>query len=64
VTVDPDIMRQLRQVVRRLDGAQAERDRLIREAHAQGASLRQIAAAAGLTHQGVSWIVNRDVEPG
>ena len=36
-----------------------KRDALIRTAHADGLSLRAIAAQAGLTHAGVAKIVNR-----
>lgn len=36
-----------------------ERDTLIREAHAAGASLREIAALVGLSHVGVKKIVER-----
>ena len=39
--------------------AVAERDELIRRMRAEGASLRQIAAAAGLTAMGVKKILDR-----
>lgn len=37
----------------------AKRDQLIREAHAQGLSLRAIAEAVGLSHTGVAKILER-----
>lgn len=44
----------------KLDRALAERDRLIREAAAQGGGLREIARAVGLSHAGVKKIVERE----
>lgn len=35
------------------------RNRAIRDMHAEGATLRQIAAAAGITHAGVKRILDR-----
>lgn len=37
----------------------AERDRLIRQAYADGAGVREIGRAAGLTHRAVTKIVSR-----
>lgn len=50
---------QLRAAVRRLEQARTTRDRLIAERHAEGASLRTIAAEAGLTAPGVQKILRR-----
>jgi transposase-like protein len=41
----------------RMKAAQAERDELIRDAVAQGVSLRQIAKTIGISHQRVAQIV-------
>lgn len=59
--VTPETERALRRVARKLAEAQQERDRLIRQAIAEGGSLRQVADAAGLTHPGVKKIVERVV---
>lgn len=40
----------------------AERDRLIREAHAEGGSLREIAAAAGMHFTSVRKIIRRNAK--
>ena len=46
--------------VRRAERDVAERDRLIRLMHAEGASLRQIAAVAGMSHGAIAKIVKRE----
>lgn len=60
MTVDPDIMRQIKLMARRADQSLAERDRLIREAYEQGAGLREIGRAAGLTHPAIRKIIDRN----
>lgn len=43
--------------------ATARRDALIRQMRAEGASLREIAQAAGLTHTGIARILARQNPP-
>lgn len=60
--VPPDIAKRLRRTTSRLLAASAielERNRLIIEAHEAGASLREIAKEAGLTHVAVKRIIDR-----
>jgi hypothetical protein len=57
--VDPAIEQALAEAVRRMADGRQERDRLIVMAHEQGASLRDIARVAELTHPGVLAIVRR-----
>lgn len=47
----------LRRVRKRLDRERGELERLIREAHAAGSSYRQIAEAAGMSHEHVRRLV-------
>lgn len=44
----------------KLTAAHQERDRLIREAVAAGAGVREVARAVGLTHPGVLAIIKRE----
>jgi DNA-directed RNA polymerase specialized sigma subunit len=57
--VDPDLVRQLRNAVKRATTATEERDRLIVELHRQGASLRAIGEVAGMSHAGVQRVLDR-----
>jgi DNA-directed RNA polymerase specialized sigma24 family protein len=54
-----DELRQLRNVAKKIDALKAERHRLILEAHAEGASLREIGAALGVNHVTVKNIIER-----
>jgi DNA-binding NarL/FixJ family response regulator len=62
-TTGPAAARRLLQLVRygaqNTDRAVAARDAAIREAHRAGASLREIAEAAGVSHMTVKRIVER-----
>ncbi|HRE00425.1 MAG TPA: hypothetical protein PLV68_03945 [Ilumatobacteraceae bacterium] len=55
----PALRSKLRAAAVRLDKAVAERDRLMAEAKAAGASNREIAALVGLSHVGVANILER-----
>lgn len=44
--------------------ATARRDQLIRQMRDEGATYREIAAAAGMTHQGIMRILRRDAAAG
>lgn len=57
VPVPPDLARRLTKIAARLDADRVERDRLIVEAHGRGASLREIAKVAGITHVAVRKII-------
>lgn len=59
VPVDPAVAKRLTAVAKRARDNTDERNRLIRQAHADGGSLREIGALAGLTHVGVKKIVER-----
>lgn len=58
--VDATLPRRLRAAAAKLEAARKERDALIREARAEGMTLRAIAAEVGLTHPGVQKILERD----
>ena len=62
MTVPPDIRRALQRAERRVRDANAKRDELIREAVEAGGSLREVAALAGVSHQTVANIVNRQTD--
>jgi transposase-like protein len=53
VPVDPTTARRLTAVAKRAREATEERNRLIREAHAAGGGVREIARLVGLTHPSV-----------
>ena len=57
VPLDPPAARELSRAARMADTWRTNRDRLIREAHANGAGLREIARLVGMTHPAVSKIV-------
>jgi transposase-like protein len=53
VPLDPDLAKRLERVSKRAREATDERNRLIREAHAAGGGVREIARLVGLTHPSV-----------
>ncbi len=57
--MSPDDERKLRRAGTRVIEATALRNELVRQAHARGDGLREIARAVGLSHQGVKKIVER-----
>lgn len=57
VPIDPDLAREVSRAARMTETWRASRDRLIRQAHAAGGSLREIGKLAGMTHRAVSKIV-------
>lgn len=56
--LDPDLARKLTTAGRKVAEWTAERDRLIKEAVAAGGSLREVGAAAGITHTAVKFIAH------
>ena len=58
MTLDPDARRTLARAARMQREWRTKRDEAIREAHADGASLQEIADAVGLSKAGVAKIVN------
>ena len=50
---------QLEEIARRLAATRDRRDELVCQRHSEGASLRQIAEEAGLSHSGVKRILER-----
>lgn len=60
VPIERDLAKKLERTAKRLAESKAQRDELIREAHAGGASLREIAALVNLSHVGVRRILNPD----
>lgn len=59
VPVDPALAEKLRRAAGKIERWTAERDRLIIEARRAGASSREVADLAGLTHAGVLHIEKR-----
>lgn len=59
VALDADLARRLATAGRKTDEWRSQRDRLIYQAAKQGASLREIAAAVGLSNPGVLRVVRR-----
>lgn len=59
VALDADTRKLLARTAQKAREATAERDRLVREAAAQGASLRELGDAIGMTHTGVRRILQR-----
>ena len=57
--LSPETRRRLRDVAQRAANAARERDELIVVARAEGATLREIGAAVGLTHGGVRKVLER-----
>lgn len=64
VTLSPNDARRLRAAASKARSSVAERNRLIAEANAEGASLREIAECVGLDHTGVRKIILRAKEDG
>lgn len=60
--VPSDIASRLKRLSTRLAADRTERDRLIVEAHAAGASLREIEKVAGITYGGVLKIIRKATE--
>ena len=63
VVLDPRVARRLDALAKKLDRTIEERNQLIVEAHREGAGLREIARAAGMTHPGVKDIIQRHIVP-
>lgn len=59
IVLTPERQRQLQRAGQKLADALADRDRIIREAIAEGGSLREVGDAVGLSHPGVKKIVER-----
>jgi transposase-like protein len=58
--VDTDTARRLRRAAGHLERWHTERDELIRQAHAEGMGVREIARQVGMTHPGVLAILARE----
>jgi len=50
----------VREAAQARDAADSDFRRLLREAHGEGHSLAEIGRAAGLTKQGVRWLIRRE----
>lgn len=61
--VDPEIAKRLNAIVLRLQRLEEERDQLILRAREEGASLREIAQHAGMTHVGIKKLIGRHLHP-
>jgi DNA-directed RNA polymerase specialized sigma24 family protein len=61
--MDPDIARRLRAIDKRLSELDAERANLILQARHDGASLREIAEVAGMSHVGIKKLIARHLHP-
>lgn len=59
MALDPVLSKRLAAVVRRLQEMEDERDQLILQAREQGASLREIAQHAGMSHVGIKKLIGR-----
>jgi lambda repressor-like predicted transcriptional regulator len=64
VTYYDPVLAELSEWVRHLEKARTGRDRLIRQAHAEGHSLRQIAVAAGMSATGVQYVLDKERNDG
>lgn len=62
-SVDPAIARRLRAIAIRSVQLERERDELVIQAHEAGASLREIAAVAGMSHVGIKKLLGRHLHP-
>lgn len=61
--MDPELAKRLDAIVLRLTKLDQERAMLILQAREQGASLREIAAHAGMTHVGIKKLIGRHLHP-
>lgn len=61
--MDPELAKRLDAIVLRLQKLDDERAQLILQAREQGASLREIAAHAGMTHVGIKKLIGRHLHP-
>lgn len=61
--VDPALQRRLDRVIAEINKLTDERDQLVIQAREDGASLREIAAHAGMTHTGVKKLLGRHLTP-
>ena len=64
VPITPETARELSRAAKQVDAFRQRRDALIVQAHAEGAGLREIARAAGLTHRAVAKILERQQADG
>ena len=62
VAVDPDLARRLATAGRKAEEWRERRDELIREAASNGGTLREIAAAVGMSNPGVLRVIRRGGE--
>jgi DNA-binding NarL/FixJ family response regulator len=62
--LDRALARRLRRTADQIATATADRERLIVEAHRAGASLREIAEHAGITHVAVMKLIRRHTKKG
>ena len=60
MALDSATARELTRVAQRVESATKRRDRLIVEAFEQGAGLREIGRAVGMTHPGVRRVILRN----
>lgn len=58
VAIDPDLARKLRTAGQKVAEWTAERDRLIKQAVDAGGSLREVGAAAGVSHTAAKFIAH------
>lgn len=64
--VDEELEKQLKRIehlVLRLGRIEDDRDQAILDAREMGASLREIAAAAGMSHVGIKKLITRHLHP-
>lgn len=59
VVLDPDLARRLTTAGRKAEEWREKRDNLIREAARNGGTLREIAAAVGMSNPGVLRVIRR-----
>lgn len=61
--LQPDTEKALKTAGRKVAEWTAERDRLVKEAVAEGGSLREVGAAAGISHTAVKFIAHGRPSP-